>query len=102
MDSQNLSSASNALKALYHKRGTENISMSLKRFAHSLIKEGNSVAKSWRDNKAGFLDKIAKNDRLKTKGAQLAEIRIKVRASRRKNAASSSASTKTYGNKATV
>lgn len=79
---------SNAMKTLWHKHGKD---LTLKQFAQRLLEteegERKTLAQSWFAHKSGVLEREAMADRLKRKGAQLSEIRMKVRAARRKSAA---------------
>jgi hypothetical protein len=83
-------SSMNAIKTLFSERSDQ--AMSLKQFVRSLQSSKSEVeralAKEWFAHKAGTLDKAAQAARLEKKGGQLAEIRIKVRASRRKSSSS--------------
>jgi hypothetical protein len=76
------------MKTLWHKHGK---GLTLKQFAQKLLEteegERRTLAQNWFAHKSGVLEQEAKAERLKNKGQQLAEIRLKVRASRRKSAA---------------
>jgi len=80
-------SSMNAIKTLFSERSDR--AMSLKQFVRSLQSSKSEVeqalARDWFSHKAGLLDKAAQASRLEKKGGQLAEIRIKVRAARRKS-----------------
>ena len=81
---------SSAITTLWHKSGK---GLTLKQFAQKLLEtevdggERKTLAQNWFAHKGGALERDAKAARLKAKGAQLAEIRLKVRAARRKSAA---------------
>lgn len=80
---------SSAMKTLWHNRGSADSNLSLKQFAQKLLEmegENAPVARDWFAHKMGVLEREAKEDRMKRKGGQLAEIRLKVRAARRKSA----------------
>ena len=50
--------------------------MSLKSFAKSLKGDTQKVAEDWQANKAGAIDKVAKQEREKNKGGLLNEMRL--------------------------
>jgi len=86
---------SSAIKSMWRKSGKH---LTLKHFAQGLLEGGEgerkTLAMNWFAHKEGVLTSDAKKERIKNKGAQLAEIRIKVRAARRKNASPEAAKNK--------
>lgn len=72
---------STSLKARFSKAST---SLSLKAFARELMAKGDETAKDWFDHKKGSVEKVARAERLKNKGATLAAIRSAVQANRSK------------------
>lgn len=75
---------SHAIKTRYHNAISEiGHRISLRTFARRLLEQGDEQVRLWFANKGGALEKQSKATRLKNKGAQLTEIRMKVRQSRR-------------------
>jgi hypothetical protein len=84
-----------AIKSLYQNRDEKMDHLTLKQFAKLLLDSSNetdkAMAKSWFANKGGASIREAQKKRLATKGGKLIEIRMNVKASRRKNSQNQSA-----------